>query len=84
MGVVNIGFLERIPADQAGRDLAADNDQRNRIHISRSNPCNHVADTGTGRSKADPCFSRRPGIAISCMDGPLFMSGKNVRKFCFI
>ena len=80
----NVGFLEGITANQAGGDLTADDDQRNGIHVGCRNARNHVTDTGTRCSKADSCFSRRPGIAIGCMDSTLFMTGKNVRKFCFI
>ena len=77
----DVRFLEGIPADEMGGHLAADHHQRDGIHIGGGNAGDHVADSGTAGGKADTHFPGGPGIAVRCMDGPLFMAGEDMGEF---
>ena len=80
----NISFLEGVAPDERRSHLAADDDERNGIHVGRGNAGNHVADARAGRSKADTGLTRGTGIAVSGVDSSLFVSCQDMGKFGFI
>ena len=80
----NIRFLEGVPSNECRCDLAADDDQGNGIHIGCGNTRNHIADARAGCGKANAGLARCPGVAISGVDGALFVTRQDMRKFFFI
>ena len=80
----NIGFLEGIAADEARRDLSADDDHGDRVHVGRSNARNHVAYPWSGRGDADAGPAGNAGVAVCSVDRSLFMTGKDVPEVVFI
>ena len=79
----NIRFLEGVPSNECRCDLAADDDQGNGIHIGCGNTRNHIADARAGCGKANAGLARCPGVAISGVDGALFVARQDMRKFFF-
>ena len=70
----NVGFLEGIAADEGRRDLPADDDERDRVHVGRRNTRDHVAHAGARRGEAYARLARRPGVAVGSVDGALFVA----------
>ena len=62
---------------QRGWHLSGKADQRHTVIIGRSNPGHQIGCTGPACNKADPCFSRRTRIPVSCMDKPLLVPWQN-------
>ena len=80
----NIGFLEGVAPDEVRRDLAADDDHGDRIHIGCGNACNHVADPRPGGGDADAGPAGNAGVTVGSVDRTLFMTGKDVPEVVFI
>lgn len=80
----NVSFLKGIAADEWRRDLTADDNQGNRIHIGRRNAGHHVADSRAGSCKADSGAPRHSSITVGSVNSSLFMSRQNMRELRFI
>ncbi len=74
----NIGFLEGIVSNQRGSDLAGENDEGNRIHMGRGDPCHRIGGAGSGGDQRHAHFSRGPGISVCRMDRCLFMANQDL------
>lgn len=79
-----IRLLKGVLADQGRGHLAADDHQRDGIHMGRGNAGDHIAHSRPAGGDAHPHLARGPGIAVGGMDGPLFVAGEDMREFRFI
>jgi hypothetical protein len=69
----DIRFLERVVPKEAGRHLAGERHDRNRVHIRRRDPRDQVACTGAGCGKAYPYAAARARVAVGRVRRCLFM-----------
>ena len=73
-----IGFLERVRADQAGRDLAGDDDQRDRIHEGIGNAGDRIRRARAGRDQDHAGLAGRTGIAFCRVGRACFVPDQDV------
>ena len=73
-----VRFLERVGADQVRRDLAGDDDDRDRIHQRIGEPGDDVRRAGTGCDEHDARLARRPRIAFGGMRRAAFLADEDV------
>ncbi len=76
----DIGLLKGIVSNQGGGNLTGEDDDGDRVHVGRCNPCHCV---GGARSGGDHHHSHLPGgtgIAVCRMDSRLFMADKNLAE----
>ena len=62
-----IDFLKRIQANGMGRDLPADDDQRDRIHIGGGDTRDGVSYAGAGSYQRHSHLVTGAGVAIRCV-----------------
>jgi hypothetical protein len=73
-----IAFLEGVRADQRGRHLAGDADQRDRIHQRVLQRRDRIGRAGTGGHQHDARLAGGAGIALRRMAGALFVAHQDV------
>ena len=73
-----VNFLEGIVADQAGRYLARENNQRNRVHVRGRNTGDRIGCTGAGGNQHHAGLSGRARVAIGRMGRCLLMTHQDV------
>ncbi|MNI11805.1 hypothetical protein D3C73_649620 [compost metagenome] len=69
----NIRFLESIGSNQAGKDIAGDYHQWNRVHKSGRDPGYQIGCSRTGGCNTYARFAACSGIAVSRMNRALLM-----------
>ena len=73
-----VAFLEGVIADQMGRHLARDADQRDRIHQCVGQRRDHVGGAGTGGDQHDPRQTGGAGIAFGRVARALLVADQDV------
>ena len=73
-----VGFLERVCADQPGRNLAGDDDHRDRIEQSIGDAGDRIGRAGAGGDEDDTGLAGRAGIALRRMRRRLFVADEDV------
>ena len=74
----DIGFLEGIVTDQRRRHLSGNDHHGNRIHVGGGNPGDGVGRAGTAGRNRHANLATDASIAVSRMNGGLFMTGQDV------
>ena len=73
-----IAFLEAVRADQRGRNLSGDADQRNGIHQRILKRRHRICGTGTRRHQHHAALAGRARIALGCMARTLLVANEDV------
>ncbi len=73
----DIGLLEGVQAQNEGRALSADDDERNRVHERRKQPRDRVGRAGARGDEGDADLPRCPCIAVGHMDRTLLVPGED-------
>jgi hypothetical protein len=73
-----IGFLERVRADQRGRNLASQADERDRIHQGVLQRRHGIGGAGTRRDQHDADLAGGAGIAFGRVAGALLVADEDV------
>ena len=73
-----VAFLERVRADEMGRHLAGDADERNRIHQGVGEAGDRVGRAGAGGDEQDADLAGRAGEALGGVRRALFVAHENV------
>lgn len=73
-----VALLERILADCRGRNLAADNDERDGIHVGGGNTGHRIGNAGAGGHEAHSDITRRARVGVGGMNRGLFVAHENV------
>jgi hypothetical protein len=73
-----IDFLKRIVADQTGRHLAGEHDQRNGIHVCGRDAGDHIGRTRTGGDQHDAGLAGRTCVTVGRMSRTLLVTDQNV------
>ena len=73
----DIGFLKRVFADEAGRDLSGDDDHGDGIHISIGDSGQQIGGSGTAGRHADAGFSGDAGVTVGGECAALFIAGQD-------
>ncbi|MPN16094.1 hypothetical protein SDC9_163432 [bioreactor metagenome] len=73
-----IALLEGILADVLGRDLAAQHDHRDGIHVRGGNAGHRIGHARTGRHQRNADLLRRARIGVCGMNGGLLMANQDV------
>ena len=78
---VNVRFLKGVGAEHAGGHLSGYGDKRNGVHVGIGQAGDEVCRTGSGSGDYGGHLSGHPGVAVRHMDGPLFVTGEEMREF---
>ena len=70
-------FLERVGADDVGRDLAGDRDDRQRVHLGVGQAGDEVQGPGAGGGHHDAGLAGDAGVALGGEDPPLLVAGQD-------
>ncbi len=73
-----VALLKRVEADGHGRNLAADDDERNGIHIGRGDAGDGIGDARAGSHEAHAHFAGRTRIRVGGVHGGLLVAHENV------
>ena len=73
----NVSLLEGILAEHGSDLLAAEDDDRRRVHVRRQEPRHRVGCARAGRHENDAGFPRRPGVAVRHVGGALFVPNQD-------
>ena len=73
-----VGFLEAVGADHEGRNLARQDDQRDRIQQRIRQSGHGIRGPRTRRDQHDTRLARGPGIAFGHVDRALFVTDQNM------
>ncbi len=73
-----IALLERILADRGGRHLAADDDERDGIHVGRGDAGHRIGDAGAGGHETHADIARGARIGVGGMNRGLFVAHEDV------
>ena len=73
-----VRLLEGVGADQAGRHLPGDDDDRDRVHQRVGDAGNDVGRAGAAGDEVDAGLAGRAGIALRGVDGGLFVANEDV------
>ena len=73
-----VAFLEGVVADEMGRHLAGDADDRDRIHQRVGQAGDGVGGAGTGGDENDADLAGRAGVAFGGVNGALLVADENV------
>ena len=73
-----VAFLEGVVADEMGRHLAGDADQRNRVHQRIGEAGHRIGGAGTRGDEHDARLAGRAGIAFRRMGRPLLVAHQDV------
>ncbi len=79
-----VAFLERIRADEMGRDLAGDDDERDRIHQRVDHAGDGVGGAGAGGDEDDADLAGGAGIAFSRMGRALLVPDQDVLQLVLL
>ena len=74
----DVGFLERVRANQLAADLTGDADDRHGVHHGRGDAGDHVGRAGAGGGNRDADLSGRAREAIRHVRGALFVPHEDV------
>ena len=72
-----VRFLKRVVADERGRNLTGESDQRHGVHESVRQSGHDIGHAGTGSYQHHSRFASGLGISFSHMGGALFMTGQD-------
>jgi hypothetical protein len=73
-----VGFLERVVADQMGRHLAGQADDRNAVHQRVHQPGHRIGGTGAGGNQYDADAAGAARIALGGMHGGLLVADQHM------
>jgi hypothetical protein len=73
-----IAFLERVGADQMGRDLTRENHDRDRVEQRIGKPGHRIGGAGARGHQRNAAFAGRTGITLGGMHGALLVTDQNV------
>ena len=79
-----VALLERVRADEMGRHLAGDADQRDRIEQRVGQAGDRVGGAGTGRDQQNADLAGRAGVALGRVGRALLMAHENVPQLVLI
>ena len=74
----DVGLLERVVADDRGRHLAGDRDDRDRVHLRVGEGGHEVAAAGAGRRHRDADLAGRPRIPLGRVARALLVPAQDV------
>lgn len=74
----DIGFLERIGADNAAGNLTSDYHHRDTVHVGGGDTGNRIGSTRAGSHNDDTGFASGASVAIGLMGRTLLMASKNM------
>ncbi len=77
---VDVDLLERVLADQRGRDVAGDGDHRHRVEERRADPGHEVCGARPGRAHAHPDPAGHPGVAVGGVRAALLVADEDVAQ----
>ena len=77
----DVGFLERIGAYNAARDLAADHDQRDRIHVCSGYSRDGIRSARAAGDQHNAHFAGCARVAVCHMRGALLVAREHVANF---
>ena len=75
----DVGFLERVGADDATRHLAGDDDEGNGVHVGRRDARHRVRGTRARRDNDNAGATRRTRIAVGLVNRSLLVASKDMR-----
>ncbi len=76
----DVGFLERVGADDATRHLAGDDDERHGVHVGRGDTRNRIRGSGARRDDDNAGATRRARIAVRLMHRSLLVASEDMRN----
>ena len=79
-----VAFLEGVGADEVGRHLAGDADQRDRIHHRVGETRDRVGRAGTGGHQHHARLTGGAGIALGRVHRPLLMADQDVANLVLV
>ena len=80
----DVRFLERILADDGGRHLSGETNERNRIHIGGGDTRYKIRAARSRSREADADFSRSARVTVRRQRRALLMTHKDMRELHFI
>ena len=79
-----VALLERVLADRGSRHLAADHDQRDRIHVGGGDAGNRIGDARTGGHETHADLAGGTRVSVGCVDRGLLVAYQNVLEFVLL